>query len=376
MKVETSLWRAISALRVLALGYAVVLFLHGHDGYAHPGGAVVLLLAMAGWTAGVVTRAVRAPTRNGWPLLVADLAVASGAVLCSGFVQGHALVSAGAQTLPVVWPAAAVVAWSVRGGWRAGFAAAAVLSCAGVVERGSLPPPPLTVHNIVLLLLAGGVVGYGADLVRKSEQLLAHALAVEAGARERERLGRVVHDGVLQVLALVSRRGSELGGEGARLAALAGEQEAALRALVAARGTAPTAGSSDVDLRGLLTPLASATVTVSTPGVPVLCDALAATEVAAAVRAALDNVERHAGAGAHAWVLLEDEGAALVVSVRDDGNGFDPGVRLPLAAAQGRLGVASSVRGRLADLGGTSDIVSRPGRGTEIELRLPRTVSA
>ncbi len=37
-----------------------------------------------------------------------------------------------------------------------------------------------------------------------------------AAAEERARLARVVHDGVLQVLALVQRRGHELGGDGGR----------------------------------------------------------------------------------------------------------------------------------------------------------------
>ena len=53
-----------------------------------------------------------------------------------------------------------------------------------------------------------------------------------AAAEERQRLARVVHDGVLQVLALVQRRGPDLGADGAELGRLAGEQESRLRALV------------------------------------------------------------------------------------------------------------------------------------------------
>ena len=110
---------------------------------------------------------------------------------------------------------------------------------------------------------------------------------------------------------------------------------------------------------------------MSAPAEPVLLPAPVAAELAAAVRAALDNVARHAGPGARAWVLVEDLGAEVVVGVRDDGVGIPPG-RLEQAAAEGRLGVAGSLRGRLADLGGTMTVVSAPGEGTELELRVPR----
>ena len=66
--------------------------------------------------------------------------------------------------------------------------------------------------------------------------------------RERERLARDIHDGVLQVLALVGRRGREAGGEAAELGRLAAEQELALRALI---GAPPRRRSpATVDLRG------------------------------------------------------------------------------------------------------------------------------
>jgi signal transduction histidine kinase len=89
------------------------------------------------------------------------------------------------------------------------------------------------------------------------------------------------------------------------------------------------------------------------------------------VRAALDNVHRHAGEHAKAWVLLEDEPDRVTVTVRDDGAGMAPG-RLEEAAREGRLGVAASVRGRLSDVGGTVAVHSAPGQGTEVELVVPR----
>ena len=83
---------------------------------------------------------------------------------------------------------------------------------------------------------------------------------------------------MLQVLALVGRRGQEVGGEAAELGRLAGEQEQALRALVSA---APDAAAGEVDLRALLAAYASPAVTVATPATPVVLPAARARELAA-----------------------------------------------------------------------------------------------
>ena len=87
--------------------------------------------------------------------------------------------------------------------------------------------PRANYGNVFLLVLGGAIVGFlsesaaadgGASATRPSAAAIA--------AAERHRLARAVHDGVLQVLALVQRRGPELGGDGAELGRLAGEQEA------------------------------------------------------------------------------------------------------------------------------------------------------
>jgi signal transduction histidine kinase len=197
-----------------------------------------------------------------------------------------------------------------------------------------------------------------------------------AAAAERARLARVVHDGVLQVLALVQRRGLELGGEAAELGRLAGEQEVALRSLVQGGSASHAPVRSNIaaksaDLARELRALGSGHVTVSVPGAPVELPAEGVGEIVAAVRACLDNVACHVGADALAWVLLEDLGTEVVVTVRDDGPGIPVG-RLDEAAAQGRLGVTQSIRGRVADLGGTANLVTAPGQGAEWELVFPR----
>ena len=121
----------------------------------------------------------------------------------------------------------------------------------------------------------------------------------------------------------------------------------------------------------LLDPYASATVSVAAPAGAVRLPSRVATGLAAAVGAALDNVARHCEPGTKAWVLVEDEPAEVTVSVRDEGCGVPP-ERFAQAEEQGRLGVAQSIRGRIADLRGTVRITSAPGQGTEVELSVPR----
>jgi signal transduction histidine kinase len=114
-------------------------------------------------------------------------------------------------------------------------------------------------------------------------------------------------------------------------------------------------------------------VTVSVPAQAVLLERAAADELAAAMRAALDNVQQHCGEQTRAWVLVEDEPDLIRVTIRDDGPGIPDG-RLAEAAAAGRFGISHSISGRLRDLGGSAIISSVPGEGTEVELRLPRAV--
>jgi signal transduction histidine kinase len=97
-----------------------------------------------------------------------------------------------------------------------------------------------------------------------------------------------------------------------------------------------------------------------------------AREIAAAVSAALDNVADHCAPGTKVWVLVEDEPAEVTVSVRDEGCGMSS-ERLVEAEGQGRLGVAQSIKGRIAALHGTVRISSQPDLGTEVEMIVPRT---
>jgi signal transduction histidine kinase len=100
-------------------------------------------------------------------------------------------------------------------------------------------------------------------------------------------------------------------------------------------------------------------------------DAGVADELYAAAANVLDNVASHAGPDAHAYVLLEDLGDSVTVSIRDDGAGIREG-RLDEAVAEGRVGIAKSIVGRMSWLGGSAKLHTGPGCGTEWELTVPR----
>ncbi|MFI2369697.1 MacS family sensor histidine kinase [Streptomyces sp. NPDC018833] len=407
MSVELPLWRALAGYRVLTMVYAVLLFAFAPDKFERPAVAVGFLAVMVVWTLATLPKVSNAArcTRG---FLIADLTIALTGILLTPLADAQAQTQDG-PTLPTIWTAGSVLAFAIKGGWRwAGFASSLV-AVANIIERGE--PSRDTFHNVLLVWVASIAIGYVVEVARASERTLARALEIEAATRERERLARDIHDSVLQVLAMVQRRGTALGGEAAELGRMAGEQEVALRSLVAGGllppprsaaadgdtaadgGTAPdrdTAVESTVparpgrrrvpdgagpgepcDVRTLLASFVTSRVTLSEPGAPVLLPAHAAAEVAAAVGAALDNVRRHAGENAQTWILVEDWPDEVVVTVRDDGPGIAEG-RLAQAEGEGRMGVALSIRGRLRDLGGTAELVSVPGQGTEVELKVPR----
>jgi signal transduction histidine kinase len=267
----------------------------------------------------------------------------------------------------------ALLAWAVHYRLLGGFVAAACLSVADLSIRQDLSQS--NYGNIFLLMTGGPIVGFMCESLQRMAAERDEAERSAAAAAERARLARAVHDGVLQVLALVQRRGAELGGEAADLGRLAGEQEAALRTLIRhqdAVSTATPSGARDLDLTTGLTRLGvTRHVSVAAPGDPVLLPAPTVEELVAVVSACLDNVAAHVGPGAPAWVLLEAFADRVEVSVRDAGPGIPEG-RLEEAAAQGRLGVLESIRGRVADLGGTATLTTG-SLGTEWELTVPRT---
>src|SRR6516165_1583880 len=244
------LWRAIAVYRFASIGYAALLVVINRADYSRPGWAWVVIAAMTAWTA-ATTVAYARPERRTPVLLSTDLAVTAGLLLSTAALQYPAAMRHGVPPVTAIWVAGPVLAWAVQYGRRAGAIAALVLSGCDFLLRSEAIT--VVLNGVVLLLLAGVVVGHLARLAAEVETERRHVLEVEAASRERERLARHIHDSVLQVLAMVQRRGAEAGGEAAELGRLAGQQEAALRSLVG-EGQAAS-GPGDADLRALVLPI-------------------------------------------------------------------------------------------------------------------------
>lgn len=361
--VEDTMLRALALLRVIVLANAVGLYIYRYDGYDHPVFGAWVMVFLAAWT-GVAIWAYDDPKKRTWLLLVADLAIAVVAILLSPYVKGHVV-----ATLPGFWVMGPLLAWAVHWRWVGGVVASVLLVVCDLSVKDTVTQATYAVDFLVFI--GGPMFGFLAGLLIRMAEERDRAERAAAAAVERQRLGRVVHDGVLQVLALVQRRGAELGGEAAELGKLAGEQEAALRAFVQRDAEPDLDLVGELDLGAELSRQASASVSVAVPPQPVLLPAQVAHEVGAVVAACLSNVRHHVGRDAPAWVLVEDSPSEVVVSVRDDGPGISP-ERLAQAAAEGRLGVVQSIRGRIEDLGGTATLTTAPGQGCEWELTVPR----
>jgi signal transduction histidine kinase len=193
-----------------------------------------------------------------------------------------------------------------------------------------------------------------------------------AVAEERARVAREIHDGLAQYLFAVSthvsmlENGAEQDETLPRLkeAALAAQQEArfAVLALSSAAGSAPF----DAALRryvDFLTADGRLEVELEIDsGMRLAPDEQI--EIFRIVQESLVNARKHAGAR-RAHVTIAQRGADRLVSVRDDGTGFDLGASRN-SAGQG----LKNMRQRADTIGGALSLASAPGYGTALEVVL------
>jgi signal transduction histidine kinase len=211
------------------------------------------------------------------------------------------------------------------------------------------------------------------SLVRVAHESRARLAA--SADEERKRIERDLHDGAQQRLVTLRIRlglvAEQLGGDATTRGALrelGSEVDAALddvRSL--ARGTYPYILTE----HGLGPALAvaaeeapiSATVAVQTQK---RYPAEVENAVYFCCLEALQNVAKHAGAGAAVRVTVADRDDSLSFDVRDDGAGFDPD------AAPAGTGL-TNIRDRVAAVGGRVAIDSEPGRGARVSATIPLT---
>ncbi|BBY15637.1 MacS family sensor histidine kinase [Mycolicibacterium litorale] len=363
------LWRAAQVFRLLSCLYALGFQIAVNGDLDRPAVAWTLFAVLMAWSFACAFAYLQGFGRRiGW--VAAEIAVVVVLMLSTALVADDQWVADNQSWPTTLWATNAVISAAIVRGPVAGMAAGLVVMAAYALLKGHVSINVFRNATIVIELAVGLVVGMAAQTARRAHADLERATRLAAALDERERLSRHVHDGAIQVLALVARRGREIGGPTTQLAELAGEQERALRRLVSDADT-PDAAGTHADVGAMLRRRASDRVSVSLPPEPVLLDADIAAELCAAAVNALDNVATHAGPDARAYVLVEDLGDAVTVSVRDDGPGIAPG-RLAEAAAEGRMGVAKSIVGRMNSLGGVAELHTGPDCGTEWELTVPR----
>lgn len=212
------------------------------------------------------------------------------------------------------------------------------------------------------------------ELQAKEQRLRSQAArAVSLHAAERRAIARDLHDSLGQSLTVVRLRLQLL----QSLPAVAPEQVQALLALVddalgqvraVLRQLAPPL-LTELGLVGALLRLAAdlqeqsgLIIAIAVQGEPP-ADPGAEAAAYRIVQEALTNVVRHARATSVA-VTIDTTGAALVLSIQDDGGGFDPQVR------PSGLGLAG-MHERAELLGGALTVASAVGQGCTISATLP-----
>ena len=271
------------------------------------------------------------------------------------------------------------------------------------------PPfhPPMTTFLGVPITREGRPVGdlymtdkeggaeFDADDQRLVELFARHAAIAMENARlhdriaalavveERERIGRDLHDGIIQRLYAVSLSLEDI-------EVLAREDPGEVAVRVDRSIDSLHATISDIrhfilglrpgliassDLAGGLGRLAdevrfASVVSVETDVDPVVAaemDDEQSTQLLGIAREALSNVTRHSAATV-ARVVLTTDGAAVLLIIEDDGVGFDP-TGSPGPDHQGLV----NMRDRAAMLGGTLTVERLSEAGTRIVARIPRS---
>ena len=215
---------------------------------------------------------------------------------------------------------------------------------------------------LAALVAIGGLGLIGGPWIWSIGRDLIDERSTRIRTEERAELAAHLHDSVLQTLALIQRAQASR-----EMASLARTQERELRVWL--YGRTPTLAGAR--LRDAIDAMAGRVERAQQVKVEAIVVGDAdlderARALVGAVGEATLNAGRHSGA-TEVSVFVEVEDDAISAYVRDHGVGFDPE-----GVASDRRGIADSIVGRMERHGGTAQVNSRPGGGTEVVMRLPR----
>jgi phage shock protein PspC (stress-responsive transcriptional regulator) len=225
------------------------------------------------------------------------------------------------------------------------------------VVRSSLLATTLVLGGVALI-----VGPWIAVLMRERTEERRRRLQADARAD----MAAHLHDSVLQTFALIQRTDDPR-----VIAQLARQQERELRRWLYAASDDPSAATLKSSLEGISGvvedrfDISVETVVVGDVAMDMTLEALIG-----ATGEATTNAAKWSGAD-QVSVFAEIEEEGVRVFVRDTGGGFDPD-----DVAEDRLGVRESIIGRLERVGGSAEIRSGHGDGTEVELYVPLVASA
>jgi signal transduction histidine kinase len=208
------------------------------------------------------------------------------------------------------------------------------------------------------------------------ERLLRHA--IQASEAERRRIASDLHDGVVQELTGVSLSLAAASRSDSPDASRMGEASASLRSSIKSlRSLLVEIYPPNLHEEGLEFALGDLLGSVSNRGIAVKLDVelgkakLSSSTVGLMYRSAqeaLRNVISHPAAS-HVRLVARTSGNDAIIVVDDDGRGFTPG-QIESKTGDGHFGLRA-LAGLIADAGGKLSVLSAPGAGTRVEVRLP-----
>lgn len=318
-----------------------------------------------------------------WMLALPGAALAAWGLLASAAsvrAIGRPPVIAGLRLAAVAFGLYALLGGVI--GQPAPFPPASFLNASTVRDAFSVPIEVL--RSATGLVIAVAIIAALDLFEQETDRTLADSRRRELLARERERIGRDLHDGIIQSIYAAGLHLDEAnaaldpGAEVPRsrirtvlaeLERISGDIRATIfdlrSASLESRDVEEIVRSVADELRA--NTLVSLQVTME-GGWRAQLTAEQAAELHQVVHEAFSNVLRHARAS-HVGVRLVSSRRQLQLEIRDDGVGFDPETapRGPAGRAQG----LRNMRRRAELLGATLVVRRAPGRGTELSLTMP-----